>query len=124
METLSEIVQLECESGLIVIAVVGLVCSCKVLEDLLKRGLADAVLLNLHLLLPLLDKAEQESDSLILTRDPELEEVSTLLEKIDPVEHFGQACNEVEAVHLHKAERDESSQSDFALVQARLDEKI
>ena len=58
METLSEIVQLECESGLIGVAAVGLVCSCKVLEDLLKRGLADAVLLNLHLLLPLLNKAE------------------------------------------------------------------
>ena len=94
------------------------------MEDLLKRGLADAVLLNLHLLLPLLDKAKEESDCLVLTRDPKLEEVSTLLEQIDPIEHFRQACNEVESVHLHKAERDKSSQSDFALVQLRLDEKI
>ena len=124
MKTLSEIVQLECESGLIVVDAVGLVCSRKVLEDLLKRGLADTVLLNLHLLLPLLNKAEQESDRLVLTRDSELEEVSTLLKKIDPVEHFGQARDEVESVHLHKAERDKSSQSAFALVQARLNEKI
>ena len=61
---------------------------------------------------------------MVLTRDPELEEVSTLLEKFDPVENFGQACDEVEAVHLHEAERDKSSQSDFTLVQARLNEKI
>ena len=86
LETLIKIVQLERVHSLIVPALI-----CKVLEYLLKRGLADTVLLNLHLLLSLLDKAEQESDGLVLTRNTKLEEVATLLEKIDSLEHFGQA---------------------------------
>jgi len=78
------------------------------LEDLLKRGLLHTVLLDVQILLLLLDLAEQEADSFILTWHSQLVEVAALFKHLHLFEHARQLSDELEAVLLCKAELDES----------------
>ena len=74
---------------------------CEVLEDLLERSLADSILRYLHLLLPLLNQAKHEANIFVLARHAQLEEVTTLLQKVNPLEFLHQqAFDEVEGVLL------------------------
>ena len=94
---LVQIVKREAEGSLGVSVLV-----CEVLEDLLERSLADSVLRYLHLLLLLLNQAKQEAYIFVLARHTQLEEVTTLLNKVHPLEFLlQQAFDEVECVLLY-----------------------
>ena len=76
----------------------------EVLEDLLKRGLLDTVLLNVEFLLLLLDLPEEEPNGLVLSWQAKLVEVTTLLEKFNVFEHAAHGSNQPEATLLNEAE--------------------
>ena len=93
---LPKVVKLEAKGSFFVSALIR-----EVLEDLLERSLADSILRYLHLLLPLLNQAKHEANIFVLARHTQLEEVTTLLQKVNPLEFLHQqAFDEVEGVLL------------------------
>jgi len=83
----------ECERCLLVDALIR-----EVLEYLLKRCLADTVLLNVHFLFLSLNLTEQVTYRLVLTRNTNLVEVSTLLQELNLSKLTGQRGNKLEAI--------------------------
>lgn len=92
-------VHLESEGSLVTIVLLS-----EVLEDLLKRGLLDTILLNVHVLLLLLDGSEEETNSFVLSWQTKLEEVTALLKKLHLFKHAAHGSDELETIGLSIAE--------------------
>ena len=78
----------------------------KVLEDLLKRRLADRVLLNREAFFFSLNESKQVPNCLVLFRHSEFKEVSTLFNQFHLGEQFGEIFDELESAGLCLQELD------------------
>jgi len=105
---LIESVHLESKGCLVVNAQIR-----KVLEDLLKRRLADRVLLNGEAFLFSLNKSKQVPNGLVLFRHSEFKEVPALFNQFNLGEQFGEIFDELEAAGLRLQELDKVEQSDL-----------
>ena len=87
----------------------------KVLEDLLQRGLAHAILSNVVLLSLPFDLTEQVSNRLVFFGNSDLVEVAALLEQLYLFELLRQELDESEAVLLCEEELDQTLQAHLIL---------
>ena len=67
---------------------------------------------------------EERADGLVLTRHSHLEEVTTLLQKFDLLEHSSEQSDELKAIALREEVVDEGLHAHRALVVASLNEEV
>ena len=88
----------------------------KALEDLLKCGLGNTILLNAQSALLYLELAEEPADSLIFFGNAQFEEFATLLKDLNLLEMPCQVGQDAEAVRLGLEELKEVAEAHFAIV--------
>jgi len=81
---------------------------CKVLEDLLQRGLAHAVLSDSQLFPLAFDLTEQVANGLVLFGDSDLVEITTLFEELNLLKLLRKELDEIEATLLCEEELDQT----------------
>lgn len=84
----------------------------KHLEDLLKSGLADTILLDAKILLLIFKLSEEPSNGFALLWNSELVEVATLLEHLNLTENISQERESLESKSLGKEVGDEVHDTD------------
>ena len=87
----------------------------KHLEDLLKSGLANAVLLDAKILLLVLKLSEEPSNGFALLWNSELVEVSTLLKHLNLTKDVGQERQSLESESLGEEVGDEVHDTDVVI---------
>ena len=83
-----------------------------------------SVLLDVHIPLLLLDLTEQVADSLVLTRSPQLVEVTALLKQLNVLKDLAKILDELESIELNDAELNEGRQSYLSIVHTGLGEQV